>query len=242
MSEQVTIYIQEKRIEAQKGANLLKVARDNGFDIPGLCFHEKLTPSGACRLCMVRVDGRPTPACNVEISDGLEVVAFDDELEAWRRRVMDLLFAEHDCSCIDCNAAGNCELQDLAYRYGLIGLSGERFKDIYQDTAFKFKRFPGRDLIKEEPEENQSYFSRKNSYNGTPQDCIRCGFCVEACTMDLYPVLMMEAQTQNNEQQMEKYSPEDCITCGMCSYVCPAKIRLPKYFKGAENEEVNQHS
>ena len=59
MSEMVTISIDGKEIKAAKGDNLLKVARDNGFDIPGLCFYEKITPTGDCRLCMVKIEGRP---------------------------------------------------------------------------------------------------------------------------------------------------------------------------------------
>ena len=242
MAETVSIYVQDKKIEAREGENLLKVARDNGIEIPKLCYHPRLTPTGSCRLCVVKLNGnqKPVPACNVQVSSGLEVVAFDDELEAWRRKIVDLLFSEHDCSCINCDAAGDCELQDLAYKYGLIGLDGKRFKKVYLDTALKFKRFPAYRFLNEEPIEANSYFSRKNSYNGTPKDCIRCGFCIEACSMDLYPVLMMEAQYYDNQTQQEEYSPEDCITCGMCSYVCPAKIRLPKYFNVVEKVTQNK--
>ncbi len=242
MAEKVTIYVQDQKIEAEKGENLLKVARETGINIPGLCYHPNLTPTGSCRLCVVKINGNPepVPACNINISQGLEVIAFDDQLEAWRQRVVDLLFSEHDCSCINCNASGNCELQDLAYQYGLIGLNGQRFKKIYKDTATKVSRFPLADLISEE-EEIASLYSKKNSYNGTPEDCIRCGFCVEACSMDLYPVLMMEAQEENNQRAMERLHPEDCITCGLCSYVCPAKIRLPKYFKNVKQEKVENN-
>ena len=74
MSEMVTISIDGKEIQAAKGDNLLKVARDNGFDIPGLCFYEKITPTGDCRLCMVKIEGRPgmVPSCLVKVEDGIE--------------------------------------------------------------------------------------------------------------------------------------------------------------------------
>ncbi|MFW5985446.1 MAG: 2Fe-2S iron-sulfur cluster-binding protein [Halanaerobiaceae bacterium] len=237
MSNQVMIEIEGKSIEAKEGEILLKVARENGIDIPGLCFHPRLTPTGACRLCVVKINDNPNPvpACNVKVSSEMKVVAFDEELESWRRKIVDLLFSEHDCSCINCDAAGDCELQDLAYKYGLIGLNGKRFKRIYQDTAVKYKRFPFRNLLQKESEEARSYFSRQKSYNGTPEDCIRCGFCIEVCSMNLYPVLMMEARELSEEYLKQEFSPEDCITCGMCSYVCPAKIRLPRYFKLREN-------
>ncbi len=235
MAEKVKFYIHDKSIEAEKGENLLKVAREVGIDIPGLCYNPNLTPTGACRLCVVKINGNPepVPACSIEVEAGMEVIAFDEDLENWRQRVVDLLFAEHDCSCINCDAAGDCELQELAFKYDLIGLNGKRFKNIYMDTDSKVKRFPMSHFIMEE-DEISSYFSKSQSYNGTPKDCIRCGFCIEACSMNLYPVLMMEAREEDNTRAFNKLHPEDCITCGICSYVCPAKIRLPKYFKKEE--------
>lgn len=233
MEEKVTINIQDKRIEAEKGEILLQVARDAGIDIPGLCYHPRLSPTGACRLCMVKINGskKPVPACNVKIESDMEVIAFDDQLESWRRNIVDLLFSEHDCSCINCDAAGDCELQDLAYRYGIIGLNGKRFKRIYKGAASKLKRFPLSFMINGNNDVINSFFSSDQSYNGTPEDCIRCGYCIDVCSMNLYPVLMMEARMEENEVAMERFHPEDCISCGICSYVCPAKIRLPRYFK-----------
>ncbi|MFW6269473.1 MAG: 2Fe-2S iron-sulfur cluster-binding protein [Bacillota bacterium] len=233
MGDKVTVKIEDKEIQVEKGKILLQVARDNGIDIPGLCYHPRLSSTGACRLCMVKINGseKPVPACNVKVTSDMEVIAFDEELEFWRRQIVDLLFSEHDCSCINCDAAGECELQDLAYRYGIIGLNGKRFKRIYKEAASKLKRFPLSYMLKKDNKVINSFFSSEQSYNGTPEDCIRCGYCIDVCSMNLYPVLMMEARVEGDEKEMERFHPEDCISCGICSYVCPAKIRLPRYFK-----------
>ena len=98
MTKLVDIKIDGKAISAPEGANLLQVARDNGFDIPGLCYHKKLTPTGACRLCVTRVEGQRglVMSCTVAVREGLDVVAFDDELEDVRKRTVDYLLAEHN--------------------------------------------------------------------------------------------------------------------------------------------------
>ena len=83
MTNLVTITIDGKKIKTTEGANLLQVARDNGINIPGLCYHKKLTPTGACRLCVTKIIGTPglVMSCTVLVNEGMEVTAFDNELE-----------------------------------------------------------------------------------------------------------------------------------------------------------------
>ena len=83
MKHQVTMTIDGHELQTADGANLLQVARENGFDIPGLCYHERLSPTGACRLCMVKVNGSPNlvMSCTLQVKEGLSVIAFDEELE-----------------------------------------------------------------------------------------------------------------------------------------------------------------
>jgi NADH dehydrogenase/NADH:ubiquinone oxidoreductase subunit G len=121
MSDLVNLKIDGTKVKAEAGANLLQVAQDNGFDIPGLCYHPRISVTGACRLCVVKIAGRPgvIPSCTVNVTDGMEVTAFDEELESMRRMLIDLLLSEHNCDCMTCGSTGACELQDLAYRYGL---------------------------------------------------------------------------------------------------------------------------
>ncbi|MCP4338421.1 MAG: 2Fe-2S iron-sulfur cluster binding domain-containing protein [Desulfobulbaceae bacterium] len=87
-----------KKFKAALGANLLQVARENGFDIPGLCYHKKLSPTGACRFCMVKVAGTKgfVMSCTVQVTEELEITAFDEELELARRRTLEYLLCEHN--------------------------------------------------------------------------------------------------------------------------------------------------
>ncbi len=81
MSDMVTIKIDGKKISARSGQNLLAVAKQNNIFIPSLCYHRKLTPTGACRLCIIKIKGLSglIAACTVSVSDGMEVTAFDGE-------------------------------------------------------------------------------------------------------------------------------------------------------------------
>ncbi|MCJ7781988.1 MAG: 2Fe-2S iron-sulfur cluster-binding protein, partial [Acidimicrobiia bacterium] len=121
MRQPVQIEIDGRTINVERGRNVLAVAREHGADIPGLCFHPRLSMTGGCRLCVVKVDGRRglVPACTLEAEEGLSLVAFDEELESIRASLIDLFLSEHNCDCLVCESAGTCELQDLAYRYGL---------------------------------------------------------------------------------------------------------------------------
>jgi NADH dehydrogenase/NADH:ubiquinone oxidoreductase subunit G len=98
MTTDVTIYIDGRQIVAPGGQNLLETARNNGIMIPGLCYHKKLTPTGACRLCVCKIKGMNglVASCTVRITEGMEVTAYDDELEDMRRFLLDYLLSEHN--------------------------------------------------------------------------------------------------------------------------------------------------
>ena len=240
-ANKVTITIDGKKIDAEAGRNLLQVARENGFDIPGVCYHPKLSPTASCRFCVVKIDGSewPEPACTTKVKEGMEVVAFDEELEEYRRELIDLMLSEHNCTCMTCDSAGDCAVQDLAHRYDLIGLSSERFRDIYSDVISKYQSFPtgGR-----ESEAISAHKLGSKEYTGEPEDCIRCGYCIDVCPVDIYPVLIMEAsELYTQPGNLDDLYPEDCIGCGLCSFVCPGQIRIPYYFpekSSAEKEKV----
>jgi len=98
MDDRVSIIIDGKNISARRGDNLMELAQRNNIPIPSLCYHRKLTPIGACRLCMVKIEGKDSlvAACTVTVAEGMEVTAFDEELEAARRDILDYLLSEHN--------------------------------------------------------------------------------------------------------------------------------------------------
>ncbi len=205
MIRRVTFTIDGQQIEANAGENVLAVARRHGFDIPGLCFHERLSPTGGCRLCLVKLQGRPgtITACTLEAADGLAITAFDDELEAHRRSLIDLLLAEHNCDCVVCEAAGRCELQELAYRYGL-------------DKRTRRYSFPERNL----PAEDAS--SPVLVYD--PSKCILCERCVKACDEIQGKAILSYAFRGLNAVVTagpSGWDASDCDGCGECVQLCP---------------------
>ncbi|MFC2105294.1 formate dehydrogenase subunit alpha [Candidatus Bipolaricaulota bacterium] len=205
MQQPVRIEIDGRTIDVERGRNVLTVARENGVDIPGLCFHPRLSMTGGCRLCVVKIEGRGglTPACTLDAVEGLSLVAFDDELEAIRASLVDLFLAEHNCDCLVCNSAGACELQDLAYRYGL------------DRRTRKFT--PTRDDLPEEDASSPVLIQ-------DPSKCILCERCIKACDEIQGKEILSYAHRGLDTvvtASLEGWGSSTCDGCGECVQLCP---------------------
>jgi bidirectional [NiFe] hydrogenase diaphorase subunit len=117
----LTLTIEGRDVAGQTGHSILQVARENGIHIPTLCHLQGLSDVGACRLCVVEVEGQRKllPACVTAIDEGMTVTVNSERLAAYRRRVIELLFTERNHVCSVCVADRNCGLQDLAVELGL---------------------------------------------------------------------------------------------------------------------------
>ncbi len=115
----VTVTIDGKSVAAEKGQTILKAAEGAGIYIPRLCAYKNLVPHGSCRVCSVRVNGRIQAACVQTVTDGAIVENETAELQEYRRNIIDLLFVEGNHFCMVCEKSGHCELQALAYRFGI---------------------------------------------------------------------------------------------------------------------------
>lgn len=102
---------------AEEGKPLVEAAKECGVYIPTLCNYPGIPPKGACRICTVLVNGIPATACTSKVVEGLNVQTTTPELEAFRKSVVEILFAEGNHLCPSCEKSGSCELQALAYRY-----------------------------------------------------------------------------------------------------------------------------
>ena len=102
---------------AEDGTPLVEAAQSCGIYIPTLCNYPGIPPKGACRICTVLVNGLPATACTTKVVEGLNVQTSTPELEAFRKSVVEILFAEGNHLCPSCERSGSCELQALAYRY-----------------------------------------------------------------------------------------------------------------------------
>jgi formate dehydrogenase alpha subunit len=205
MGKRVLIDVDGRALEVPECENLLQAARDHGFDIPGLCYHPRVSVTGACRLCVVKVKGRPgmVPACTLEASEGLSVVAFDEELEATRRFLIDLLLSEHNCDCVVCESAGDCELQDLAYRYGLDNRS--------RVFAPRQRELPPKDDS-----------SPVLVYD--PSKCIVCARCIKGCD-EVQGKGVLSYAYRGVETAVAAglghWGTSECDGCGECVQLCP---------------------
>ena len=204
MSE-IRLSIDEAEITAAAGATVLEAALSAGIPIPHLCLHERLSATGGCRLCLVRVEGLadPVASCTTQVRDGMVITAFDDGLESMRRMLVDLLLAEHNCDCLVCESAGSCELQDLAYRYGLDRRS-RRF-------ALPERGLPGSD-------DSSPVLIQDSS------KCILCERCIKACDEIEGKAILSFAHRGLSTVVTASplgWGASDCDGCGECVQVCP---------------------
>ncbi|MFC2099358.1 formate dehydrogenase subunit alpha [Candidatus Bipolaricaulota bacterium] len=205
MTQWVRIAIDGQTIEVKKGRNVLAIARENGVDIPGLCFHPRLSMTGGCRLCVIKVEGRAglVPACTLDAEEGLSLVAFDDELEAIRASLVDLFLAEHNCDCLVCDSAGACDLQDLAHRYGL------------DRRTRKFT--PARDDLPQEDAGSPVLIQDSSK-------CVICGRCIKACDEIQGKEILSYAHRGLDTLVTAGHAgwgSSACDGCGECIQLCP---------------------
>ncbi len=154
MSDTVNFMIDGVEVSGRKGQTILQAADDAGIYIPRLCWVKKLRPSASCRLCTVLVNNRPVAACTQPITEGMDVLNEAAQLQRYRKNLVEMLFVEGNHFCMFCEKSGNCELQAMAYRFGI--------------TAPKFPYlFPKRDVDASHP---YIYLDRNR--------CILCGRCV----------------------------------------------------------------
>ncbi len=120
MTPEITLDIEGAEIIGRPGQTILEVADEAGVYIPRLCHQPGLTPFGSCRVCTVFANGRPATACTQPASHGMIVETVGAELDELRRTIIEMLFVEGNHFCMFCERSGNCELQALAYRFGIV--------------------------------------------------------------------------------------------------------------------------
>ena len=111
----------------ESGDTILQAARRAGRYIPHLCWHPDFHPQGSCRVCTVKVKGRPGSACTMHAADGQKVESNTDELNAERKMLLQMLFVEGNHFCPSCEKSGNCLLQATAYEMNMEGVLFDEF-------------------------------------------------------------------------------------------------------------------
>jgi NADH-quinone oxidoreductase subunit G/NADP-reducing hydrogenase subunit HndD len=198
-----TIEVNGKPVEAKPGEMLLDALRRAGINVPTLCHMENLFPSGACRMCVVEVEGARTllPSCACPVTDGMKVKTHSQRALMARKTIIELLLANHPDDCLYCVRSGHCDLQRLANE---LGVHNRRY------TGFKNEYF-----------EDQS----SPSLVRDPAKCILCGRCVRVCE-EIQGVSAIDFAGRGSKARVETTFNEglnvsNCINCGQCIMVCP---------------------
>jgi NADH dehydrogenase/NADH:ubiquinone oxidoreductase subunit G len=119
---QLTLTLDDKIVNVSSGMTILDAAHAAGVRIPTLCHDDRLHPYGACRICMVEVEGpqrRMVPACTTPAAEGMVVHSMTTAVIEARKSILELLLINHPLDCPVCDKAGECRLQDLVHEYGL---------------------------------------------------------------------------------------------------------------------------
>ncbi|MBO7679453.1 MAG: (2Fe-2S)-binding protein, partial [Thermoguttaceae bacterium] len=163
-----SIEINGRPTQAEAGETLLTVIRRAGVDIPTLCHIEGLSPSGACRLCVVEVDGTLLPSCSTPISEGMKVWTHSDRVIEARRTILELLLADHQAHCFSCPRGGSCPLEAMAQE---LGIRSRMF-------ASKTSQEPPLSPLSRRAVD---WVDSALAIERDPNQCVLCGRCVRVC-------------------------------------------------------------
>ncbi|MFA6110341.1 MAG: NADH-dependent [FeFe] hydrogenase, group A6 [Candidatus Latescibacterota bacterium] len=199
----VNIEVNHHKVQAQKGETILTALKREGIRVPTLCHLEGLTPTGACRVCAVEVEGMPAliPSCSYPVSEGMKIHTHSARALEARRTIIELLLANHPDDCLYCVGNGNCDLQHLAEELGV------------RNRLFKGKRSTGK-LDVSSP-----------SLVRDPDKCILCGKCVRVCE-EIQGVAAIDFVRRGSQAIVGTafdtgLNLSSCVNCGQCIIVCP---------------------
>jgi NADH-quinone oxidoreductase subunit G len=196
----VTFIVDRKKLTAPAGTLLIDACRKAGIEIPAFCYYPGLSLQAACRMCVVRQEKVPKlqTACTTQVAEGQVFITESDEIAQARKATIELLLGNHPLDCPVCDAGGECELQDMTFKYG----AGE---SLYAEA-------------KRHREEQQwspaVYFDRPR--------CILCYRCIRVCGegMDVW-ALGVQGRGVSSSIAPNGRDHLDCEQCGMCIDICP---------------------
>ncbi|QEN06614.1 formate dehydrogenase subunit alpha [Oceanispirochaeta crateris] len=217
-SKNVNIIIDGQSISTRSGMRLLDAAREHGIDIPSLCYKKHMLPLDSCRMCVVRVKGLAglKSSCSLVVEEGMDICSMDDEIEAVRRTTLELILADHDYDCSICHQAGECTLQDLAYRYQIDAQGCRDFR-----------------AVEDRPVVEPDVTSPVLEFD--PGKCIRCGICIQACS-ELQGKHVLDFMDRGMQvfpsPEYWTWKESSCDGCGECVQNCPTAALTEKPVNG----------
>jgi NADH-quinone oxidoreductase subunit G len=196
----VTLTVDGKKLTIPAGTLLIEACKSTGIEVPSFCYYPGLSLQGACRMCLVEIEKMPKlqTACTTPVAEGMVVATETDKIKQARKSMLELLLANHPLDCPVCDAGGECELQDMTFKYGaaeskFIDLKNHRDEQQWSPVVF---------------------FDRPR--------CILCYRCVRACGegMDVW-ALGVQNRGSGSIIAPNKEDHLECEECGMCIDICP---------------------
>ncbi|MBJ6726558.1 molybdopterin-dependent oxidoreductase [Geomesophilobacter sediminis] len=206
----VSLTIDGKSVQVEAGTTILDAAAKVGITIPTLCWLEKVSPTGACRVCAVEVEGvdRTMTACNTPVKEGINVTTQSPNLAEIRRKVMELMLVNHPLDCPVCDAGGECDLQNSCYN---LSVNRQEYSALLERRQIRYD-WP---LIESDPNR-----------------CILCEKCVkvdhEVVGCDAIAIVNRGEATIIDTVDGK---PLNCEFCGNCVGACPTGTLISKPFK-----------
>jgi len=216
-----SVEINNKPVRAKKGETILELLNRTGIKIPTLCSMSGFLPSGACRMCVVEVDGfeNLVPACSYPVVEWMKIQTHSPRVIKARKTIVELLLSNHPDDCLYCERSSNCELQRLA-----------------EDLYIRERRIPGKKSRKKIDKSGPGLVR-------DPEKCILCGRCVRVCEEEQGVAALDFAyrgsKTAIATAMNKSISFSNCIQCGQCITVCPTGALTDKTQFGELENALN---
>jgi iron-only hydrogenase group A len=217
-----TIQVNNNKIKAEKGETILSALNRNGIIIPTLCRMKEFTPTGACRMCVVEVEGRErlVTACSQPVEEWMKIKTHSPRVITARKTIVELLLSNHPDDCLYCDRNLNCELQRLS-----------------EELNIRERRIRGR-KIKPRLDQSSPAIIRELS------KCILCGRCIRVCeeviTATSLDFINKGRETHVGAAMDRDFNFSSCIHCGQCVLVCPTGALHEKHNITEVQEYLNK--
>lgn len=198
----VKLIINGQKVSVPEGTTIMDAAKKVGVHIPHLCFLKGINEIGACRVCLVEVEGmdKLVPACDTECREGMKVLTNSPRLRRTRRINIEMILSDHDTDCAACVRSGNCTLQTIANDMGII-------MNHYQNTAEKARWNTDLPLIRD------------------ASKCVKCMRCIQICekvqSLGVWDLQGTGHRTTVGVVDNLDIQDADCSLCGQCITHCP---------------------
>ncbi|MEA3368997.1 MAG: NADH-dependent [FeFe] hydrogenase, group A6 [Candidatus Ratteibacteria bacterium] len=200
----INLTIDSYQVQVPKETTVFEAAKKVNINIPHLCYHEALSIYGACRVCVVEVEGRPRlePSCATAVEEGMKVKTNTTRIRRARRMIVELLLANHPEDCLTCERNQICELRKLAYDLGIRELRFEKGRKYHY-----------------EPDLSSPAIIRD------PNKCILCSRCIRVC-LEIQSVGAIDFVNRGGKTQVLTFFNKglnnvECTNCGQCILACP---------------------